>query len=73
MVQSGGIKSRSDRAIQNVGPFSPHEIDRWTNVLIVSYILGASRLVALAKLAEGVRPIAIGEVIYRLVGRSACF
>ena len=39
----------------------------------VAHILSASRLVALVKPVGGVRPIVIGEVVYRLVGRALCF
>lgn len=41
--------------------------------LLVAHILGASRLVTLAKHAGGVRQIAIREVVYGLVGRALCF
>ncbi|KAL2634242.1 hypothetical protein R1flu_005721 [Riccia fluitans] len=39
----------------------------------MAYLLGASRLLALEKPSGGVRPIAVGEVLYRLVARSLGF
>ncbi|KAL2612792.1 hypothetical protein R1flu_024484 [Riccia fluitans] len=39
----------------------------------MAYLLGASRLLALAKPSGGVRPIAVGEVLYRLVARTLGF
>ncbi|KAL2635415.1 hypothetical protein R1flu_006894 [Riccia fluitans] len=39
----------------------------------MAYLLGASRLLALEKPSGGVRPIAVGEVLYRLVARTLGF
>ncbi|KAL2610702.1 hypothetical protein R1flu_029275 [Riccia fluitans] len=39
----------------------------------MAYFLGASRLLALEKPSRGVRPIAVGEVLYRLIARSLGF
>jgi hypothetical protein len=36
----------------------------------ISRLLVASRVLALEKQAKGIRPITIGEVIYRLIGRT---
>ncbi|KAL2620674.1 hypothetical protein R1flu_000879 [Riccia fluitans] len=39
----------------------------------MAYLLGASRLLALEKPSGGVRPIDVGEVLYRLVARTLGF
>ena len=38
----------------------------------IAHVLGASRLLALEKPSGGVRPIAVGEVFYRLVSQTLC-
>jgi hypothetical protein len=39
----------------------------------IVHILGATKLLTLAKPSSGIKPIAMGEVLYQLVSRVLCF
>jgi hypothetical protein len=39
----------------------------------IAKALGAKRLLALAKLSSGIRPIIVGEILYQLMNMTLCF